>query len=247
MRLCGKVALVTGAGRGIGRAIAQALAREGASVIVNDRDKTGANETVRGSEGCSIAAIADIGVMTSQQSLIELTYEEFGKLDILVNNAGIQFHDPFLDAQPETWDRTFDINLKAPFFLIQQAAKRMIQAGSAGTILNIASIHDSVALRNRSVYAITKGGLRMMTRSLALELAEYGITVNAISPGAILTDMNHEVLADPACRERVLRTIPLGRIGNPEDIAGAAVFLVSPEASYITGATPYVDGGILVQ
>ncbi len=247
MRLNGKVALVTGAGRGIGRAVAQAFAREGASVVVNDLDESAAIETVRGARGCCIPALADIGNTESHQSLVERACSEFGKLDILVNNAGIQFREPFLEAQPSSWDRTVAVNLKAAFFLAQQAAKQMIRGGHSGAILNISSIHDSVALRDRSIYAITKGGLRMMTRALALELAEYGITVNAISPGAVLTDMNRETLSDTAKLEDLLLRIPLRRLGKSEDIAETALFLVSPEASYITGATLYADGGFLVQ
>lgn len=247
MRLNGKVALVTGAGSGIGRAIAQALAREGASVAVNDLDESAAIETAHSIRGRCVPAPADIGSMESHEFLVERACSEFGKLDILVNNAGIQFREPFLEAQPSNWERTVGINLKAAYFLAQQAVKRMIHGGRTGAILNIASIHDSVALRDRSIYAITKGGLRMMTRALALELAEYGVTVNAISPGAVLTNMNRETLSDTAKLEDLLLKIPLRRLGKPEDVAEAAVFLVSPEASYITGVTLYVDGGFLVQ
>ncbi len=244
MRLSGKVALVTGAGRGIGRAIAVALAAEGAAVTVNDLHAGSAQETaalILEAQGRAIVAAADIADLSTHASLISTG------VDILVNNAGIEFREPFLESRPETWDQTFAINLKAPFFLAQAAARRMISARTAGTILNIASVHDSVALRDRSIYAITKGGVRMMTRALAFELAAHGITVNAISPGAILTGMNRDALADPAYRQSVLNKIPLGRIGSVNDIAGAAVFLVSPEAAYITGATLYVDGGMLVQ
>src|SRR5712691_8954506 len=195
MRLSGKVALVTGAGRGIGRAIAVALAAEGAAVVVNDLHAESAKETadlIVEAQGRAIVAAADIADLSTHASLISTG------VDILVNNAGIEFREPFLESRPETWDQTFAINLKAPFFLAQAAARRMISARTAGTILNIASVHDSVALRDRSIYAITKGGVRMMTRALAFELAAHGITVNAISPGAILTGMNSEARAEPA-------------------------------------------------
>ena len=255
MTLESKAALVTGAARGIGRAIAQALARAGAAVVVNDIDEPGAECTaaeIRKQSGKAVSAPADIAELSTHEMLVTRTIEQFGRLDILVNNAGIQFHEPFLDSQPDSWDRTLAVNLKGPFFLARCAAQRMIGTASerpalAGTILNIASIHDSVALRDRSIYAISKGGMRMLTRALAFELAEHHITVNAISPGAILTDINRETLAQPGNREAVLKKIPLGRIGDASDIAEAAVFLVSPAASYITGATLYIDGGILVQ
>jgi glucose 1-dehydrogenase len=247
MRLEGKVALITVAGRGFGRAIACAFCDEGASVLVNDRDEENALETVRLCGAKSVPAVADISILRNHESLIERATQQFGRLDILVNNAAIQFREPFLEAQVQSWDRTLDVNLKAPFFLAQRAAHRMLSQGGGGVILNIASIHDSVALQDRSIYAITKGGLQMMTRSLAFELAEYKIRVNAISPGAILTDMNRGVLSDDVRRDEVLKKIPLRRLGNPEDIAGAAVFLASAEASYINGATLYIDGGILTQ
>jgi glucose 1-dehydrogenase len=247
MRFEGKVALVTGAGSGIGRAIAHALAGEGARVVANDLDAVRAEETARLATGICVAAAADIGSLGAHAELLDRAKREFGKLDILVNNAGIQFRASFLESTPESWDRTVAVNLKGPFFLAQGAAKWMASTGLKGTILNVASIHDSVALRDRSIYAVTKGGLRMMTSALAFELADYGITVNAVSPGAILTDMNRDVLSNPAHQENVLRKIPLGRIGNTGDVSGAALFLVSSEASYITGATLYVDGGILVQ
>ena len=255
MLLESKTALVTGAARGIGRAIAQTLAREGAAVVVNDIDESGAECTaleIRKQNGMAASAAADIADLSTHEKLVNRAIEQFGRLDILVNNAGIQCHEPFLESRPETWDRTLAVNLKAPFFLAQRAARKMIASARerpalAGTILNIASIHDSVALRDRSIYAISKGGMRMLTRALAFELAEHQITVNAISPGAILTDINRETLARPDHRETLLKKIPLSRIGDALDIAEAAVFLVSPAASYITGATLYIDGGILVQ
>jgi glucose 1-dehydrogenase len=255
MVLESKTALVTGAARGIGRAIAQSLARAGAAVVVNDIDEHGAECTaaeIRKHSGKAVSAAADIADLSTHETLVARALEQFGRLDILVNNAGIQFHQPFLESRPEAWDRTLAVNVKAPFFLAQCAARRMIATASerpalAGTILNIASIHDSVALRDRAIYAVSKGGMRMLTRALAFELAEHQITVNGISPGAILTDINRETLSHPGYREAVLKKIPLGRIGEVADIAEAAVFLVSPAASYITGATVYIDGGILVQ
>lgn len=247
MRLKDRVAIVTGAGGGIGRAIATGLAREGACVLVNDlpgRAEDTANQ-IRANGGRAVVHAADVQDLSAHEGLIGTAEREFSRLDILVNNAGIQIREPFLNARPESWDRTFGVNLKGAYFL-SQAARRMVRSGG-GKILNIASIHDSVALRDSSVYAITKGGMRMLTRALAFELAEHKINVNAISPGAILTDINRKVLSDPEHRDRVLERIPLGRIGDTDDLVGAAVFLVSAESDYVTGATLYVDGGLLLQ
>jgi glucose 1-dehydrogenase len=250
MRLKDQVAIVTGAGSGIGRAIAIGLAREGAAVVVNDLPPgVTAGETVQqiqAAGGRGVAVAADVADLSAHDRLVQAALDSFGHLDILVNNAGVQIRQPFLEATPQAWDRTVEVNLKGPYFLAQKAAAAMIRAGRGGKILNVASIHDTVPLRDRSVYCITKGGMSLLTKSLALELAEHHINVNALSPGAISTNMNREAFADPAYREAVRQKIPWKRIGEPEDLVGAAVFLVSPEASYITGATLYVDGGLLM-
>jgi glucose 1-dehydrogenase len=250
MRLEGKVAIVTGAGRGIGRAIALGYAREGAAVVVNYRRSGEAAEAaaheIRQAGGRAIAFRADIACLEDHDALLAAALGEFGALDILVNNAGIEFHEPAFDATPETWDETVAVNLKGAYFLAVAAARAMRQAGR-GKIINISSVHDVEPLRDRAIYSITKGGMLMMTKSLALELADHGIHVNSISPGAILTDMNRTHLEnDPARRDRLLGKIPLKRIGCAEDIVGAAVFLASTESDYVTGTTIYVDGGLLL-
>jgi glucose 1-dehydrogenase len=249
MRLQGKVAIVTGAGRGIGRAIAIGYAREGARVVVNySRSKDAAEETagsIRTEGGKAIAVRADVANTADHEALLNAAIAQFGALDILVNNAGVEFHEPVLDASPDVWERTIAVNLKGAYFLSAKAARLMKDSGG-GKIINISSIHDVEPLRQRAIYSVTKGGMLMMTKSLALELAEYGIHVNSISPGAILTDMNRKDLSDPEKCERLTRQIPVKRIGNPEDIIGAAVFLASPESNYVTGTTIYVDGGLLL-
>lgn len=248
-RLKNKVAIVTGAARGIGEAIAEGFARQGAAVIVADILGEAAEDTaasICGAGGQAVAVTADLKDLATHERIINAALNQFGRLDILVNNAAIEIRESFLDAKPETWEATLDVNLKAPYFLAQQAARAMITNGG-GKIINIASIHDFQPMRDISIYSITKGGMMMLTKSLALELSEHRINVNAISPGAIETDLNRKVLADPSHRARVSAQIPWGRIGQTEDIVGTAIFLASPEADYVTGATIYVDGGLLLQ
>ncbi len=249
MRLKDRVAIVTGASRGIGQAIALGLAREGAAVVVNNSRADGSAADVArricASGGRALAVPADIRDLQEQDRLVSSAVEQFGRLDVLVNNAGVEFREPFLQTRPETWDQTVAVNLKAPYFLSQKAAAIMMRSGG-GKILNISSVHDHHPLRDRSAYAISKGGLAMLTKSLAFELAEHGITVNAISPGAIRTDMNRESLSVPENLSRCMEKIALKRLGEVGDIVGAAVFLASSESDYVTGATLYVDGGMLL-
>ena len=247
MRLKDKVAVVTGASRGIGRGIAVRLAKEGVVVIVNYNSS--ANEAaqvvseIEQAGGRAIAHKADVGDLESHDALLA-ECDQFGGIDILVNNAGIEVLEWSLEVTPTAWDKTHDVNLKGCYFLSCRAARAM--KGRGGKIICISSVHDVQPLRRRSAYSSSKGGLLMMVKSLALELAQFGINVNGVSPGAILTDMNRASLEDPAGRERMLARIPAGRIGNPEDIAGAVAFLASSDADYIHGTTIYVDGGLLL-
>lgn len=249
MRLTDRVAIVTGAARGIGRAIALGMAREGAAIVVNDvrPDDSAADvaRTIRASGGRAVAVRADVRDLEEHDRLVSAAVEEFGRLDTLVNNAGVEFREPFLRTTPETWERTLAVNLRAPYFLSQKAAGVMAAAGG-GRIINISSVHEHHPLRDRSAYAISKGGLAMLTKSLAFELAEHGVTVNAIAPGAILTDLNRESLSVPDNLRRCLDKVALKRLGDAEDVVGAAVFLASPESGYVTGATLYIDGGMLL-
>jgi glucose 1-dehydrogenase len=249
MRLKDRVAIVTGAGRGIGRAIALGFAREGAAVIVNySRSAAMAEEAIKeiqSSGGRAVAVQADVKELSQHDRLVSAALEHFGALHILVNNAGIEIHEPVLNATVETWDATLGVNLKGAYFLSRKAAQAMIKFGG-GKIINVSSVHDVVPLRNRPIYSITKGGMMMMTKSLALELGEHKINVNSLSPGAILTDMNRKSLSEPGNLGRVLNRIPWKRIGESEDVVGAAVFLASPESDYVTGSTIYVDGGLLL-
>lgn len=249
MKLTGKVALVTGAARGIGRAICLGMAREGARVVACDvRGGADAESLVDEVEGGVVRFVeADVARLEDHERLVGRAVGDFGRLDILVNNAGVERRRPFLEVEPADWERITDVNLRGAYFLAQAAARRMVARGEGGKIINVTSIHDTVALRNASVYSVTKGGMMMATRSLALELAEHNINVNAIAPGAILTDMNREFLSNDEYHRRVVDKIPLRRVGGTQDIVGAAVYLASSDSDYMTGATLYVDGGLLLQ
>jgi glucose 1-dehydrogenase len=238
VRLAGKVAIITGGARGIGAAIAGRFAREGACVAIVD--------CLRPDDAAPppLWIEADVADLDTHGPIVCRTVERFGRLDVLVNNAGTQIREGFLDARPESWDRIFGVNLKGPYFLTQHAAQAMEQGGS---IINIASIHDEAPHCNNSIYCLTKAAMKMLTKSLALELAERRIRVNSISPGAIETNINRDVLTDERFRRHLAAEIPLGRIGVPEDIAGAAVYLASADSDYVTGSTFYVDGGLLLR
>jgi glucose 1-dehydrogenase len=251
MKLKDQVAIVTGAGKGIGAALAKGLARAGAAVVVNySRSAAEAEKVVgdiRNAGGKAVAVQADMSELSHHDRLISAALDTFGRLDILVNNAGIEFRESFLTTTVAQWDSTLGVNLKGVYFLTQKAAQAMVQAGKGGKIINISSCHDTVPLNLRSAYGVSKGGLAMLTKSLALELAEHKINVNAVSPGAILTEMNRENLSKPEVRARLLAQIPWNRLGDVADCVGAVKFLASAESNYMTGATLYVDGGLLLR
>jgi glucose 1-dehydrogenase len=251
MKLKDKVAIVTGAGRGIGAALAKGLAREGAAVVINYfRSGEEAGKVVSdilAAGGRAVAAQANVSDLSQHDRLISSALEHFGHLDILINNAGIEYRELFLDTTEEQYDQILELNIKGIYFLSQKVAKIMIKAEKGGKIINISSCHDTAPLNMRSAYSVSKGGLKMLTRSLALELAEFKINVNAVSPGAILTEMNYESLSKPDVRSRLVARIPWDRLGEPEECVGAVVFLASAESDYVTGTTIYVDGGLLLR
>jgi glucose 1-dehydrogenase len=249
MSLEGQVALVTGASSGIGRAIAVRLARDGADVCVNYHHGADRANDVRveieqlGRR--SMIAQADVGKVEDCRRLVDQTVAQLGRLDILVNNAGIEIKQPFLDVTEENYDRVMAVNLKGAFFCAQAAARQMVRQGAGGRIVNISSVHEDLAMPTNSPYCASKGGMRMMMRTICLELAPYKITVNNVGPGAIVTPINQATLQNPEALKALLAEIPLRRIGTPEEVAGVVAYLVSAEASYVTGSTYFIDGGLM--
>jgi glucose 1-dehydrogenase len=248
-RLAGKRAIITGSDQGIGRAIALRFAREGAAVVINYRhNEAGAREVkgqIEASGGRATIVGADVGTAAGAQQLVAAATAAFGGLDILVNNAGVEIPRPFLDVTEEEWDLVLGVNLKGPFLCTQVAVRQFLQGNTVGRIVNISSVHEDLPMPGNSPYCAAKGGLRMLTRTLCDELAPHGITINNIGPGAIATPINEETLADPAKMAALNAGIPLGRVGQPEEIAGLAVYLASDEAAYVTGATYFIDGGMM--
>lgn len=248
--LHGKLALVTGSSRGIGRAIALGLAKAGADVILHcrnniDKCKEMASEIKSYGVNCDIVA-ADTGKPEDVEKMFTYISERYGHLDILVNNAAVLTRKPFLDLTISEWDQQMETNSRGYFLCMQYAAKLMLPTGE-GRIINISSISQYTAAINRTHYCASKGAIGMLTKSGALELAPYNITVNAVQPGSIHTDFNNDVLSDPEFYRNCREGIPLNRLGRPDDIAGAVVFLASKEASYVTGAEIVIDGGLTLK
>jgi glucose 1-dehydrogenase len=249
MRLQDKVAIVTGAATGIGQAIAVRFAREGAAVAIDyiGRPEVAANTQAQISSfgGKSVAVAADISKPDQVQNLIAAAVKAYGKLDIVVNNAGIEKKLPFVDYPLEELQKILDVNLIGPFLVSQAAARQMIQQGRGGRLINISSVHEDLPMPTNAAYCVSKGGLRMLTRTIAVELAKDKITVNNIGPGAVFTPIDADVEAKPEMEKALMGEIPLNRWGKPEEIAGLAVYLASDEAAYITGSTYFIDGGML--
>lgn len=248
MKLENKVAVVTGAGRGIGLHIATHLAKEGASVVFNDivrrEAATDSVKAINQEGGKAIFHQADISRNSEVKGLLEQTVQQFDRIDILVNNAAIDPGVPFLNMDEDLWQRIIDTNLKGTFFCTQSAAQRMRELGG-GRIVNISSVHSKASMPGFSAYAASKGAVNALTCQLALELAKYKITVNAIAPGAIEVERFKQ---DPAYDSAALGSeIPLGRVGFPNDISNAVVFLASDDAEWLTGQVISIDGGTLTR
>lgn len=249
MRLSGKTAIVTGSRRGIGRAIALAMAREGANVVVSDISREDCQKVVGEIEKLGRKGLAlkcDVSDSEDVEDMVKRTVTEFGRVDILVNNAGIMDFKPFLELTDEEWDKTLNVNLKGQFLCARAAGRVMIKS-KWGRIINIASISSGgcgIAFPLIAHYTASKGGVMALTEALAMELTPQGINVNAICPGAIDTDISKGV-KESGQLAQVLARIPKGRLGQPEEIANLAVFLASEEADYISGAAIAIDGGWL--
>jgi NAD(P)-dependent dehydrogenase (short-subunit alcohol dehydrogenase family) len=243
MKLANKVAIVTGASQGIGLACAQRLAREGARVMLADiRDAEGAAAAAALGESARFFC-ADVSQKADVDALVAATLAAFGQVDILVNNAGVTHAADFLDLAEEDFDRVLRINLKSMFLCSQAVAREMVKRQS-GCIINMSSVNAELTIANQVPYVISKGGVNQLTRVASIGLAAHGIRVNAIGPGTILTELAKKaVLASPEARHTILSRTPLGRCGEPEEVASIAAFLASDDASYITGQTLYADGG----
>lgn len=244
MKLKDKVAVVTGSARGIGRAIAEAMAREGAKVVITDRDAEGARKTAQEIGEAAFAITADVSKPKEIEVLFQDAVDHFGSLDILVNNAGIGATRLVVDIELEEWERILRINLTGAFLCSQQAARRMMAQGTGGRIINIVSLSGQKGGVGRSAYGASKAGLEVLNKIMAVEFADYGITVNAIAPGPIMTETGKGMHTQETV-DAYHRLIPQRRYGEPSEIAAAAVFLASEDASYITGHTLNVDGGFL--
>lgn len=248
-RLAGKVAIVTGSGSGIGQAIAERLAQDGASIVVDYRAHIDqAQETQRkianaGSK--SILVHADVSNVADTQTLVNEAYAQLGRCDILVNNAGIEKGADFWDVTEADYDAVLNVNLKGAFFLTQAFVKRLLDAKQPGRVINISSVHEDMVFPHFATYAASKSGMRMLMRNLAVELGPHNITVNNVAPGAIITPINAKLLDNKPELDALLANIPLGRMGKPEEVAGLVAFLASDEAAYVTGSTYVIDGGLM--
>ena len=248
MRLAGKVALVTGASQGIGRAIAERFAREGADIVVNYRSGPAmAAEVVESARAAGVraeAVQADVSSVDAVRALVEEAVTRMGRVDVLVNNAGVESHAPFWDVTESDYDKVLNVNLKGAFFATQAVVRHLRATGRTGRIVNISSVHEELPFPNFAAYCASKGALKMLTRNLAVELGPLGITINNVAPGAIVTPINTALLNDAVKLRSLTEQIPLARLGTTDDVAGVATFLASDEAAYVTGSTYVVDGGL---
>lgn len=247
MRLKDKIAVITGAGGGIGGTIACRFAREGAKVVIADASAAGlkvTEELVKEMTDDVLTVVIDVTSKQSVDDMVEKAVQRFGTIDILLNGAGIQNYTPFLEITEQNWDSMIAVNLKGYFLCGQAVAKVMVEKGVAGKIVNIASISTVKANPEVAHYCASKGGVAGLTRGMAVDLAQYNINVNAIGPGVIVTNMTQVSRNNPVKKELILNKTPLKRFGEPEEVANLALFLASSEASYITGAVYYVDGGM---
>lgn len=251
MLLEDKAAIVTGAGQGIGRACAERLAREGAKVVIADINDAAASQVaaaIRSAGGVAEICLCDVSERLDVHNLVARSLEAFQRIDVLVNNAGVVDDRPFLELEEAEFDRVLSVNLKGAFMVAQAVARQMVRqgpdaTGAAGAIVNMSSINAWFGMPDHVAYAISKGGIAQLTKSMAIALAPRGIRVNAVGPGTIETPMIRDVVRDQGFRKVALSRTPLGRFGKPEEIAAVVAWLASRESSYLTGTTIYADGG----
>jgi glucose 1-dehydrogenase len=247
--LQGKVAIVTGGNTGIGKAVVLALAEQGASVVIDYVSNPQATEDLErkiADLGAAATAVeADVSKVEDLQRMIDTAISAYGRLDVMVNNAGIETRTSVLDTTEDQYDKVLAINLKSAFFGTQLAAKQMIAQGGGGRIINMTSVHEDWPMAGNTAYCLSKGGMRMLTRTAGVELGPHNICVVGVGPGAVDTPINAQTVADPAALAALNKSIPLGRVAEPEEIASVVAFLAGPGAGYITGTTIFADGGIM--
>jgi L-rhamnose 1-dehydrogenase len=249
MRLQGKIAIVTGAARGIGRAIALRFGQEGARVAIVDLRETEGRETMHQIEaagGQAIFVLTDVSRGDQVQAMVQAVLGRWGTVDILVNDAGICPFEGFLETPEALWDQVLDVNLKGYFLVSQAVAKIMVERGIKGRIIAVSSISAEFGGSQQAHYCASKAGINLLVKSMAISLGPHGITVNAVLPGTVETDINRDALSDPATREYWSKRAPLGRLGQPDDIAGPVLFFATEDSVWCTGALLVVDGGTSV-
>lgn len=251
MDLKGKVAIVTGGNSGIGATIVLELAQQGANVVIDfisHPEATDALERKIAALGDRAVGVkADVSKVNDLQLLVDTAVKTFGRLDIMVNNAGVETRTSVLDTTEAQYEKVLEVNLKSAFFGTQLAAKQMIKQGKGGRIINITSIHEDWPMPGNIAYCLSKGGVRMLTRTAGVELAKYNILVAGVAPGAVATPINLVTMKDPALMQRLNAAIPLGRMAKPEEIASVVAFLASDAAKYVTATTLVADGGMMQQ
>jgi len=249
MALAGKVAIVTGGNSGIGKACVIALAKQGASVVidyVSDEPSAEQLEQEVRDLGDQVSAVeADVSKVEDLQRLVDSAVSTFGRLDVMVNNAGIETRTSILDTEEEQYDKVMAVNLKSAFFGTQLAAKQMVAQGGGGRIINMTSVHEDWPMPGNTPYCLSKGGMRMLTRTAGVELAPHDILVVGVGPGAVITPINAPTLNDPEALEKIQAAIPLGRMAHPQEIGSVVAFLADDAASYLTATTIFADGGIM--
>jgi glucose 1-dehydrogenase len=249
MNLKGKVAIVTGGNSGIGKAIVLALAKQSANVVIDYVSHPDATEALESQVAAlgdqAIGVEADVSKVADLQKLINAAVQKFGRLDVMVNNAGVETRTSVLDTTEQQYERVLEINLKSAFFGTQLAARQMIKQGGGGRIINITSVHEDWPMPGNTAYCLSKGGMRMLTRTAGIELAPHNILVVGVGPGAVATPINLSTMKDPALMKKLDAAIPLGRMAQPQEIASVVAFLAGDGASYVTATTIFADGGIM--